>query len=462
MNDFQTHKIRPEIIKALDEIGFKELFPIQNRVLEPLFAGRDVIGQSQTGTGKTAAFSIPMLERLNKNMGEVQALVLTPTRELAVQVGKEIKKFGKYLGFKVAIVYGGQRIPLQIKVFKSRSIDIVVGTPGRIIDHLERRTFRLNATRIVVIDEADMMFDMGFKQDVEHILDQTSVKRQISLFSATMSQEITKLANKYLKNPEKILLNEDEFSPKIIKQLYIRIERKEKRKYLNWIIDKYKIKQAIIFCNTKWMVTQLSDRLRRDGYPAVAIHGDLKQSQRDRSMERFREGGEILLIATDVAARGLDIPQTTHVINYDIPRYTDIYWHRIGRTARAGRTGTAITLVTMQENMELKKIISAKDNHIEEIFSRENDKSEIEEVDKKMKLNVKLTDNKTIQLKDICQENNWTISEGVEKAIELLRTTTLNNNECEIKLKYDKKLELNKYITKEVLKIMKVKLTVNK
>ena len=462
MSDFQTYKIRPEIIKALDELGFKELFPIQKRVLEPLFAGKDVIGQSQTGTGKTAAFAIPMLERLNKNMGEVQALVLTPTRELAVQVATEIKKFGKYLGFRVAIVYGGQRIPLQLKVFKSRSIDIVVGTPGRIIDHLERRTFRLNAIRVVVIDEADMMFDMGFKRDVEHILDHTSVKRQIGLFSATMSHEITKLANKYLKNPEKIFINEDESSPKSIKQLYIRIERKEKRKYLNWIIDNYKIKQAIIFCNTKWMVTQLSDRLKRDGYPAIAIHGDLKQSQRDRSMERFREGGEILLVATDVAARGLDIPQTTHVINYDIPRYTDIYWHRIGRTARAGRTGTAITLVTMQENMELKKIISAKDNHIEEIFSRDNDKSEIEEVDKKMKLNVKLTDSKTSQLQDICKENNWTISEGIEKAIELLRTTTLNNNESEIKLKDDKKLELNKYITKEVLKIMKVKLTVSK
>jgi len=357
MSQFKALRLKPEILRAVGEMGFRELFPIQVRAIQPLLDGRDVIGQAHTGTGKTAAYSLPMLDKTDTRRAEVQGLVLTPTRELAVQVAGEIKKFGKYLGVRVAAIYGGQGITVQINTFK-RPVHIVVATPGRLIDHIRRRIFNLDFARIVVIDEADTMLDMGFLDDVEFILSRTPKDRQTSLFSATMPPEIIALSQRHLKNPVKILLSEKELGLEEIDQIYMNVQREHKIDTLRWLIDHFKIEQAIIFCNTKVMVSNLSERLQREGYPALALHGDLRQSQRDLAMGRFREGGRILLVATDVAARGIDVPQVTHIINYDIPRYPLLYFHRIGRTARAGRPGTAITLVTAREQQALQQIRS--------------------------------------------------------------------------------------------------------
>lgn len=366
MNQFDELHLSPEILRGMDEIGFRELFPIQARAIQPLLEGRDVIGQAHSGTGKTAAYSLPMLEKMDTRRAEVQGLVLTPTRELAVQVAGEIKRFGKYSGARVAAIYGGQGITVQINIFK-RPVHIVVGTPGRLIDHLRRKTFSLDSARIVVLDEADTMLDMGFLDDVEFILAQTPGDRQTSLFSSTMPPEIIELAQRHLKNPVKILLSERELGLEGIDQFYVNVQRKEKIETLRWLLDHFKVNQAIIFCNTKVMVSNLGERLKRDGYPALSLHGDLRQSQRDLAMGRFREGGRILLVATDVAARGIDVPQVTHVINYDVPRYPLLYFHRIGRTARAGGTGTAITLVTGQEQQDLQRIRSRTKIPIREI-----------------------------------------------------------------------------------------------
>jgi ATP-dependent RNA helicase DeaD len=357
MSQFEALRLRPEILRAVTEMGFRELFPIQARAIQPLLEGRDVIGQAHTGTGKTAAYSLPMLDKSDTRRVEVQGLVLAPTRELAVQVAEEIKKFGRYMGIRVAAIYGGQGITVQINAFK-RPVHIVVATPGRLMDHIRRRTFNLDFARIVVIDEADTMLDMGFLDDVEFILARTPKDRQTSLFSATMPPEIISLAQKHLKNPVRILLNEKELGLEEIDQIYMNIQREHKIDTIRWLIDHFKIEQALIFCNTKVMVSNLSERLQRYGYPALALHGDLRQSQRDLAMKRFREGGRILLVATDVAARGIDVPQVTHIINYDIPRYPLLYFHRIGRTARAGRPGTAITLVTAREQQALQQIRS--------------------------------------------------------------------------------------------------------
>ncbi|MBI2126374.1 MAG: DEAD/DEAH box helicase [Thaumarchaeota archaeon] len=357
MSQFEALRLRPEILRAVNEMGFRELFPIQARAIQPLLEGRDVIGQAHTGTGKTAAYSLPMLDKVDTRKTDVQGLVLTPTRELAVQVAGEIKKFGKYLGVRVAAIYGGQGITVQINTFK-RPVHIVVATPGRLIDHIRRRIFNLNFARIVVMDEADTMLDMGFLDDVEFILARTPRDRQTSLFSATMPPEIISLAQRHLKNPVKVLLSEKELGLEEIDQIYMNVQREHKIDTLRWLLDHFKIEQAIIFCNTKVMVSNLSERLQRYEYPALALHGDLRQSQRDLAMKRFREGGRILLVATDVAARGIDVPQVTHIINYDIPRYPLLYFHRIGRTARAGRAGTAITLVTAMERQALQQIRS--------------------------------------------------------------------------------------------------------
>jgi len=355
MNQFKALRLKPEILRSVDELGFKELFPIQARAIEPLLEGRDVIGQAHTGTGKTAAYSLPMLGKIDTRRAEVQGL--TPTRELAIQVAEEIKKFGKYLGVRVAAIYGGQGITVQINAFK-RPVHIAVGTPGRLIDHIKRKTFNLDYARIVVIDEGDTMLDMGFLDDVEFILARTPKERQTSLFSATMPPEIIALSQRHLKDPVKILLSEKELGLEEIDQIYMNVQREYKIDTLRWLLDHFKMKQAIIFCNTKVMVSNLSERLQRYGYPALALHGDLRQSQRNLAMKRFREGGNIMLVATDVAARGIDVPQVTHIINYDIPLYPLLYFHRIGRTARAGRAGTAITLVTAREQQALQQIRS--------------------------------------------------------------------------------------------------------
>jgi len=314
-----------------------------------------VIGQAQTGTGKTAAFGIPMLERLQRSDKHVQGLVLVPTRELALQVADHINQFGKYTPLRAIAIYGGESIQKQIFALQ-RGVQVVVGTPGRVIDHLKRGTLRLNTVKVVVLDEADRMLDMGFRDDIDYILFRVPPKRQLSLFSATIDSNVMEISHQYMDRPEKILVSKDEIALPQINQLYTVVNPREKFEALCRLIDEENIKRAIVFCRTRWGTAMLADKLRQEGYDAEAIHADLSQSQREAIISAFRNHRIRLLVATDVAARGLDIEDITHILNYDIPFDSLMYFHRIGRTARVGKTGTAITLVAYGELSELERI----------------------------------------------------------------------------------------------------------
>ncbi|HVO37278.1 MAG TPA: DEAD/DEAH box helicase [Candidatus Acidoferrum sp.] len=356
----------PQAMKAIADLGFKEVFPIQAQAIQPLLDGKDIIGQAQTGTGKTAAFGIPMIERLDPKVNHVQGLVLTPTRELAVQVADHMNKFGKYKGFKVLPVYGGESIGKQIWALE-RGIHIVVGTPGRIIDLMERGTLNLSNVRILVLDEADRMLDMGFIEDIEHILRRVPANRQTSLFSATIDANVMNVCNRYMKNPQKIFVSKDEIALTQISQYYMIVNPANKFETLCNILDQNHIDRAIIFCRTRTYTSKLTDALARKGYNAKALHAGFTQAQRDWVTNSFRQGKLKLLVATDVAARGLDIQGITHIINYDIPSEALTYFHRIGRTARKGEEGTAITLVGYGELTELENIRALTKTTMEEL-----------------------------------------------------------------------------------------------
>jgi len=363
---FRDLPLSTQVMKGIEELGFNNLFPIQAQAIIPLLEGKDVIGQAQTGTGKTAAFGIPMIERINPHVESVQGLVLVPTRELAVQVAEHIGRLGKYAGLKVLPVYGGEPIGKQIHALRE-GVQIVVGTPGRIIDLLERRVLNLASVKVVVLDEADRMLDMGFIDDIEHILSRVPSNRQTSLFSATIDQPVMKVCNRYMKNPEKILVSKDEIALTQMNQYYIIVNPHSKFEVLCNILDENHIDRAIIFCKTRMNTDILTDRLRNRGYNARALHAGFTQPQRDFVINSFREGKLKLLVATDVAARGLDIQKITHIINYDIPLDALVYFHRIGRTARMGREGTAITLVGYGELTEFNSIRALTKTTIEEI-----------------------------------------------------------------------------------------------
>lgn len=335
-------------INALSDMGFEEPTPIQAETIPLLLGGRDVIGQAQTGTGKTAAFGIPIVEKVNHRSRSVQALVLTPTRELAIQVAEEISKIGKYRETRTLAIYGGQPIERQIMALK-RGVQIVVGTPGRILDHLRRKTLRLDNVKFMVLDEADEMLDMGFIEDIELIIKETPAEKQTFLFSATMPAEIRRLASRYLNHPEVVSVNRDELTVPQIEQQYYEIRESNKTDGLCRILDTSDIKLAIVFCRTKRGVDELAAGLQTRGYQAEGLHGDLNQVQRDRIMKKFRESRVEMLVATDVAARGLDIDNVSHVINFDLPQDPESYVHRIGRTGRAGKAGVAISFVTPGE-----------------------------------------------------------------------------------------------------------------
>jgi ATP-dependent RNA helicase DeaD len=363
---FKDLPLSMEVMKGIEELGFSNLFPIQAEAITPLLEGRDVIGQAQTGTGKTAAFGIPMIERLNPELGNVQGLVLVPTRELAVQVAEHISRFGKYTNLKVLAVYGGEPIGKQIHALKS-GVQIVVGTPGRIIDLLERRILNLALVKVVVLDEADRMLDMGFIDDIEFILSKVPSNRQTSLFSATIDQSVMKICKRYMKNPEKILVSKDEIALSQITQYYMVVNPHNKFEILCNILDENHIERAIIFCKTRLETGMLADKLRKRGYDARPLHAGFTQSQRDFVTNSFRKGKLKLLVATDVAARGLDIQGITHIINYDVPLDALVYFHRIGRTARKGEEGTAITLVGYGELTNFNNIKALTKTTIEEI-----------------------------------------------------------------------------------------------
>ena len=366
---FEDLPLSQEIINGIEELGFRNLFPIQAQAIMPLLEGKDVIGQAQTGTGKTAAFGIPMVERLNPKIKSVQGLVLEPTRELAIQVAEHINRIGKYASFKVLPVYGGKPIQNQIYALE-RGVHIVVGTPGRIIDHLKRGTLDLASVKVVILDEADRMLDMGFIDDIEYILSNVPVNRQTSLFSATIDQSVMNVCDRYMRNPEKILVSKDEIALTQMDQYYMVVNPRNKFQVLCNVLDENHIERAIIFCKTRIGTNMLADRLERQGYDAKPLHGGFTQAQRDSVSDSFRKGRLKFLVATDVAARGLDIQGITHIINYDIPLDALVYFHRIGRTARMGRKGTAITLVGYGEIPELDRIKALTKTSIEQL---END-----------------------------------------------------------------------------------------
>ncbi len=368
MQSFKDFQLNNEVLKSLNELGFETLFPIQAQAIQPLLDGKDVIGQAQTGTGKTAAFGVPMIQRLDPHIKGVQGLILVPTRELANQVAENMTKFGKYAKIRVLPVYGGESINKQIHALNG-TVHIVVGTPGRIIDLMERRVLNLASVKIVVLDEADRMLDMGFMEDVEFILSRTPRERQTSLFSATIDSQVMRVCNKYMKNPEKILVSKDEIAVTQMRQFYTVVNQSGKFETLCTILHGKDVEKAIIFCRTRRDTSRVSEQMNRKGFRVQALHAGFTQAQRDRAISDFRSGRLSLLVATDVAARGLDIEGITHIINYDVPNDPPVYFHRIGRTARKGTEGTAITLVSYGEMSDFHNIKALTKTHIEEIIS---------------------------------------------------------------------------------------------
>ncbi len=363
MSAFSTFGVDKSIIKAIHEMGFEEPSPIQSTCIPKILTGVDVIGQAQTGTGKTAAFGIPITEQVSTKP-VVQALILTPTRELAIQVSGEIRKIAKYKRVKTLPIYGGQSIGHQIRALK-QGVQIVIGTPGRILDHLSRNTLQLHEVKMIVLDEADEMLDMGFIEDIESILKSVPKERQSLLFSATMPPEIRSLANRYMVSPEVIRVNREDVTAPLIEQVYYKVFERNKIDSLCRILDHEEAELGIIFCRTKKGVDELTETLQARGYLADGLHGDLSQAQRDKVMSDFRNTRIEFLIATDVAARGIDVSNVSHVINYDIPQDPESYVHRIGRTGRAGKKGIALTLVTPREMKQLRVIEKMIKSHLE-------------------------------------------------------------------------------------------------
>ena len=343
MTKFSELGISEEILKALDDLEFEETFPIQEAAIPVLLSGRDVVGQAHTGSGKTAAYSVSMLQDIKPDR-TIQGLILAPTRELAMQITEELRKFGKYIDTRIATIYGGQSMNIQTDALE-RGVEILVATPGRLIDHLKRGTIELNSVRHLVLDEADTMLDMGFIDDIQFILDLAPEEKVMSLFSATMPVEILRLSEDYLKNPKHFLLDADDLSGEGIDQSFLILRDREKEKHLLDFIKGTK-GQKIVFCSTKYRTRDVVRMLHLAKMDAVAIEGDMSQHRRELSMGKFRSGKAEILVATDVAARGIDVPQVQLVINYDVPNQDLVYFHRIGRTARAGGKGKAITFVS--------------------------------------------------------------------------------------------------------------------
>lgn len=355
---FDSLPLSEGIQEAVKEMGFEFASPIQSEAIPFVLEGRDVIGQAQTGTGKTAAFGIPMIEHIVPFEKFVQAIILCPTRELAVQVSEEMKKLAKFTkGVWVTTVYGGDSIDRQIKSLKAGA-NIVVGTPGRVIDLIERRALKLQQASMIVLDEADEMLDMGFREDIESILQEMPNERQTVLFSATMSKPILALTSRYLTNPKLVKVVKNEMTNVNIEQLYFDVKGRAKMEVTTRLIDFYALKLMLIFCNQKKRVDEVVEDLVARGYSAEGLHGDLRQSQRTQVMNRFRNGNVSILVATDVAARGLDVENVDAVINYDIPLDEEYYVHRIGRTGRAGKFGKAFTLVVGSERNRLREIMN--------------------------------------------------------------------------------------------------------
>lgn len=397
-NQFKELDIKPEILKAVVNMGFEEMTPIQAQAIPVELEGYDVVGQAQTGTGKTAAFAIPMLQKVNPKLKKPQAMVICPTRELAIQVADEIRKLAKYLSsIKVLPIYGGQEISKQIRSLKS-GVQIIIGTPGRIMDHMRRKTVKFDEISTVILDEADEMLDMGFREDIETILSEIREDRQTLLFSATMPKPILELTRMYQNNPKMIKVIRKELTVPNTTQYYYEVRPKNKGEVLCRLLDIYDPKLSVVFCNTKKGVDELVEELQGRGYFAEGLHGDMKQTMRDRVMRSFRNGKTDILVATDVAARGIDVDDVDAVFNYDLPQDEEYYVHRIGRTGRAGKAGMAFSFVVGREVYKLRDIkrycktkIKAqpipslndvRETRVEKIFDRLNSYIENQDLDR--------------------------------------------------------------------------------
>lgn len=342
---FEELPLSQEVQRAIADMGFEEASPIQTAAIPVVLSGRDIIGQAQTGTGKTAAFGIPTIESIDPNDRSVQALILCPTRELAIQVSGEIQKLSKYKqGINVLPIYGGQPYERQLRALK-QGVQIVIGTPGRVMDHIERGTLVLDNVKKMILDEADEMLDMGFREDIEFVLEHMPEERQTIFFSATMSKPIMELTKRYQKDPELVKVVHQELTVTNIDQVYFEVRNNMKQEALSRLLDMYNLKSVIIFCNTKRMVDELVSNLQARGYFSDGLHGDMNQNQRTTVMNKFRNGTLEILVATDVAARGLDVENVEAVFNYDLPQDEESYVHRIGRTGRAGKSGKAFSFV---------------------------------------------------------------------------------------------------------------------
>ena len=354
---FNELNLSREVLQAIEEMGFVNPSEVQEGTIPEILDGHDLLAQAQTGTGKTASFGIPMIEKIQDNNYEtLQALVLVPTRELARQVSEELQKLSKHKTFiRVLAIYGGADMGKQLRELK-RGASIVVGTPGRVMDHMKRKTIDLSSLKFLVLDEADEMFDMGFRDDMKTIIEKTNDDRQTLFFSATFDNEIKEFSKLYQNNPKKVIIEKKELTAEKIKQYYLELNRNMKTEILNRLILIHKPKKSIIFCNTKRMVENLEEEIAQKGYKVDSLHGDMRQSSRDNVMKKFRKGTIDVLIAMDVAARGLDISDIDIVFNYDLPQQAEYYVHRIGRTARAGKKGLSFTFVTSRDYPKFREI----------------------------------------------------------------------------------------------------------
>src|SRR5580700_7192581 len=353
---FSELGLSAEMLKAIDKLGFEQAAPIQAAAIPVLMQGKDVVGQSQTGSGKTAAFAIPAIEKTDTLKRTVQTLILCPTRELAVQVSEEIHKLAFFKrGLHALPIYGGQSYDRQLMGLR-QGAHIVIGTPGRVMDHMRRGTLRFDSLRMVILDEVDVMLNMGFRDDIETILQATPKERQTVVFSATIPQPIQRLIEKYTRDPQQVRMEQTAMTVPTVEQLYYEVDRRFKIDLLTRLIDIHDLKLGIIFCNTKRMVDDLVDHLNAQGYSADRLHGDMTQMMRDRVMQKFRKSGLEFLVATDVAARGIDVDDVQVVFNYDLPYDGEDYVHRIGRTGRQGRSGRAISFASGREVFQIRNI----------------------------------------------------------------------------------------------------------
>lgn len=442
---FEELPLNEKTKRALKDAGYTNPTPIQEQAIPVVLEGKDFIGQSKTGTGKTASYSLPMIERVDASSKKVQAIVLCPTRELAVQVADEVRKFLKYQeGIRTIAIYGGQSIETQIKMLK-KGVQIVIGTPGRVMDHMRRKTLKLDQVKMCVLDEADEMLNMGFEEDIETILKDVPEERQTVLFSATMNKKIMGITKKYLKNPKKVKIQAEELTVNEIEQISISIKEAMKNETLMRLIEVYNPQKAIVFCNTKKRVDDLIEVLKQNHFKAEALHGDIKQTQRERIMKRMRNGEFQILVATDVVARGIDIQDVEFVLNYDVPQEEEYYVHRIGRTGRNGNSGKAFTFVVGKEKSKLQSIKKYSNAKIKE--GKIPTLAEINKIRNKVAVEKiqKVIDEKEFANEDLLEEllQNNSIEEVSKALITLLyKKPKEEKNEITIKTKKGENVKL--------------------